>query len=63
MVKAERVTGRDYTVNELAKAAGVTPTRIRQLLLAGDIEGKRWGSAWVIKAQEAEKYLKERGRQ
>ena len=62
MAKAEQVTGRDYTVNELAEAAGVTPTRIRQMLLAGELEGKKWGTAWVIKAKEAEKYLKERGR-
>jgi len=62
MARAETVTGRDYTVQELAEAAGVTPTRIRQILLAGDLKGKKWGSSWVIKAREAEKYLKERGR-
>jgi len=62
MVRAETVTGRDYTVQELAEAAGVTPTRIRQLLLAGELKGTKWGQNWVIKPREAEKYLRERGR-
>ena len=50
-----------YTVTELAKKAGVTPTRIRQLLLDGTIQGTKHGETyrgyWTITSEEANRWL------
>jgi hypothetical protein len=52
---------RNWTTKDLAEAAGVDPSRIRQLLLAGRIEGEKAGPVWVVSNQEAKRWLKERG--
>ena len=58
-------TQRDYTVKELARLAGVNPSRIRQLLSEanGPFRGsiKRAG-VWFIPAAVAKTWLQERGK-
>lgn len=49
-----------WTSRELSKAAGVDPSRIRQLLLAGRLKGKKLGRDWLIPDEEAQRYLAER---
>jgi hypothetical protein len=49
-----------WTVPELAKVAGVTDARIRQLLLGGRLAGFKHGPMWVITNHEAQRYLKSR---
>jgi len=52
---------RHYTVNELAELAGVTPTRVRQILLEGqELKGEKHGFMWLISAAEAERWIKTR---
>lgn len=51
---------RDLTTKELAEMAGVDPSRIRQLLLAGTIAGYKRGRDWFIPNAEAQKWLDSR---
>lgn len=37
-----------WSVAELAETAGVTVGRIRQVLLAGELQGVKAGRAWLI---------------
>jgi hypothetical protein len=32
----------DWNVNELAEEVGLTDARIRQLLISGELEGRKW---------------------
>lgn len=50
-----------WTTRDLAEAAGVSTARIRQLLLAGRIEGDKAGPIWIIPQSEVERFLSERG--
>lgn len=51
-------TKRDYTVKELAALAELDPSRIRQLLLAGEIKGiKRTEYFWLISYEEGQRFL------
>jgi len=49
-----------YTTTELASLAGLTSSRIRQLLIAGVIKGDKFGRDWSIPKLEAERWLKDR---
>jgi hypothetical protein len=51
---------RDYTVKELAKEAGVNPSRIRQLLGEGTLKGAKRAGAWFIPADVARAWLASR---
>jgi len=52
-----------YTVRDLAERAGVTETRIRQLLLDGrDLQGEKVGQNWIIRPDVARRWLESRGR-
>lgn len=51
-----------WTVKELAAMAGLSPVRIRQLLLKGAIQGTKHGGTsrggfWEIPASEAARWL------
>jgi excisionase family DNA binding protein len=48
------------TTRELADRAGVTPARVRQLILAGEIEAEKHGRDWLITEEEAGRWLRER---
>ena len=51
-----------WTVKMLAAAAGVTRTRIRQILIAGrELRGHKAGTVWIVSDSEARRWLKERG--
>lgn len=52
--------GHAYTTGELAALAGVSSARIRQLLNAGRIRGRRFGPLWSIPRIEAERWLEEK---
>ncbi len=52
---------RNWTTKDLANAAGVDPSRIRQLLIEGRIRGEKAGPVWVVANREAKRWLKERG--
>lgn len=56
--------GTGWTVSELAKAAGVTDSRIRQLLIEGkELKGRKGGGTfWIIPDGEARRWLRERGK-
>ena len=50
----------DWTVKELAERAGLNPSRIRQLLLAGEIKGHKRGPIWLVPNAEAQRWLENR---
>jgi len=51
-----------FTVKEVAKIVGVSPTRIRQVLLDGrTLKAEKFGQAWVIHRRSLEKWLEMRG--
>jgi hypothetical protein len=52
---------RNWMAKDLAGAAGLDPSRIRQLLLAGKIRGEKVGQIWVVSNQEAKRWLRSRG--
>jgi hypothetical protein len=52
---------KNWSTTELAAAAGVDPSRIRQLLLEGRIRAQKVGPVWVIPDQEAKRWLRSRG--
>ena len=54
------MTQRDYTVKELAELAGVNPSRIRQLLGTGALQGEKRGGAWFISGHVARSWLDSR---
>ncbi len=57
------INQKDYTVRELAKLAGVDPSRIRQLLIEGRaLRGTKRGGAWFIPATIARNWLESRER-
>lgn len=60
--KGETMTERTkpYTTRELAKEAGVNPSRIRQLLIAGEMTGDKVGRDWLISPEEAQRFLEGR---
>lgn len=53
-----------WTVQKLARAAGLTDGRIRQLLIDGTIQGEKYGSEtggiWIIDSEEAARFLESR---
>ncbi len=49
-----------WTTAELAQAAGVDASRIRQLLAAGRIRGEKFAGVWRISDREAQRHLAER---
>jgi hypothetical protein len=51
---------RDWTARELAKAASVNESRIRQLLLKGKIKGDKRAGVWFIPDTEAQRWLASR---
>ena len=42
------------SVSEAAKALGVTPGRIRQMILAGRLKATKVGSFWIIQPEDLE---------
>jgi len=50
----------DWTVKELAEWVGLNPSRIRQLLLAGEIKGHKRGPIWLVSNAEAQRWLENR---
>ena len=46
-----------YTTRELADLSGVSATQIRQLLLTGEIQGRKFGPLWWIPRSEARRWL------
>ena len=58
---SETKRGGFWTVKELAVASGLTPARIRQLLIAGrELRGEKVGRDWMIRDAEARRWLAER---
>ncbi len=57
----DNIQHRDWwTATELAQAAGVNASRIRQLLIAGLIRGEKFAGVWRISDREAQRWLNER---
>ena len=51
-----------FTVAEVAEIVGVSPTRIRQILLDGrTLKAEKFGQAWVIHRRNLKKWLELRG--
>ena len=48
------------SAKELAKRAGLDDSRIRQLLISGEIKGHKIAGAWLVPAAEAERWLQTR---
>jgi hypothetical protein len=51
---------RPWSTVELAEAAGVDDSYIRQLLIAGKLEGFKLGPVWAIPAEVGQQWLDER---
>jgi len=52
-----------WLVAELAKAAGLSGARIRQLLLGGTIKGDKAGQVWTIPYSVGKRWLEDRERE
>ena len=51
----------EWTASELAKAAGVSTARIRQLLIKSkELRGRKVGYMWVVSDSEAQRWLARR---
>lgn len=48
------------TTNEAAVALGITPQRVRALLAAGRLEGRKVGRDWQVDEASVERRLSER---
>jgi hypothetical protein len=48
------------TVEKAAEIIGCTVGRVRQLLLysKGELEGQKWGTAWMVQQKSVERYAK-----
>jgi excisionase family DNA binding protein len=46
---------RDYTTADAAKELGVTASRIRKMIDAGRLKGRKVGRDWLIKESDLEK--------
>ena len=57
---AEREAGKPWGTVELAQAAGVDDSYIRQLLLADKLQGDKVGPVWLIPDHVARAWLAER---
>jgi len=49
-----------YSASDLARAAKVTPGYVARLCRNGTIPARKFGSTWLIRAEDAEKWLRER---
>ena len=49
-----------WTTTQLAEAAGVDQSRIRQLLLNDKIKATKFGPVWMIPDEEAQRWLSSR---
>jgi hypothetical protein len=49
-----------WTVSELARLAGLSSARIRQLLIAGRVKGDKAGQVWTIPYQVGLRWLEQR---
>jgi phage terminase Nu1 subunit (DNA packaging protein) len=52
-----------YTTRQLAKEAGVSMSRIRQLCISGVLHGQKFGHVWLISDEVAKRWLAERQRE
>ena len=48
------------STEDVAEILKLTTGRIRQLLIAGELRGKRVSGVWVIKRSELERYQRQR---
>ena len=46
-----------WTASELARAIGVDPSRIRQLLISETIKGVKFGKMWTVSDIEAKRFI------
>ena len=54
-------TNQLLTTQEAAKIAGLTDSRIRQLLIEDkDLHGEKFGRQWMIRRSELERWMRER---
>jgi excisionase family DNA binding protein len=51
---------KDYTIKELAKAAGVSVQWIHELIDRGEIQAERFGWMYRVSQAEAERFLAKR---
>ena len=51
------VTREWWTLTQLGKAAGISGARVRQLLMAGELRGVKIGGHWLIRDNEAQRWL------
>ena len=52
---------RVWTTAELAEVAGLDVSRIRQLLLSGELDGYKLGRDWRVSDRAARQWLAKRG--
>jgi excisionase family DNA binding protein len=58
----ERWGNMTTTTRQVAKQSGLTHRRIRQLCASGEIRAFKLGRDWLIRDEEAERFLQERQR-
>lgn len=49
-----------YSASDLAKRAGVSPSYVARLCRTGKLPATRLGGTWIIRAEDAERWLAER---
>ena len=55
-MKTGRTPGAWMTTAQAASELGVSQGRVRQLLASGQLPGRRFGRAWVIRRADLERY-------
>jgi excisionase family DNA binding protein len=51
---------RPYTASELARTVGISAAYVCRLCRRGDIEAVKVGNAWIIQAEDAQRWIEER---
>jgi excisionase family DNA binding protein len=48
------------TTTQAAAALGITPSRVRQLIYAGELDGHRVGPIWLVESASVARYSRDR---
>ena len=58
----KQVLNQKLTCIEAAEILGVNKSRIRQLLLSGELEGEKFANAWAVDHKSLKKLIRQRQR-
>lgn len=50
----------ELTVKQVADRLGVTDSRVRQIILAGELPARKFAGSWAVDQEALKKYIAER---